>query len=157
MAINTALAYCTCRSLASYIHVYIYIYMCTNIYISSEFERLAIHSAINTLTLHGQYRTVRGTTGQPSPRCRKMPKRFDEGENLHRYLEPKGRYRHICFLAIEVVAGVVFDQPDLRVIKDLETLLLCAANGELHVGEGFLSDELSLYIKGNVDQAHLKV
>ena len=94
------------------------------------------------------------------PRYRKIPRRFDEGENPHRYLEPKDRYRHIYFQAIELVAGEVerrFDQPDLRVIKDLEKLLLSAANGELHVGEGYLSDALSSYIEGDVDQARLKV
>ena len=50
-----------------------------------------------------------------------------------------------------------FDQLDLRVIKNLEILLLNAANGELHVGHGYLSDALSSYIEGDVDQARLKV
>ena len=89
-----------------------------------------------------------------------MPRRFDEGENPHRHLEPKDRYRHIYFEAIELVAGEVerrLDQPDLRVIKDLKMLLLNAANGKLHVGQGYLSDDLSSYIKGDVDQACLKV
>ena len=73
-------------------------------------------------------------TEQPKlPRYRKIP-RFDERENPHRYLIPKDRYRHIYYEAIELVAGEVerrFDQPDLKVIKDLEMLLLRAANGEL--------------------------
>lgn len=63
-----------------------------------------------------------------------------------RYLEPKDRYRHIYFEAIELVTGEVerrFDQPDLRIIKDLEIPLLNAANGELHEGQGYLSEALS--------------
>ena len=88
-----------------------------------------------------------------------MPRRLDEGENLHRYLEPKDRYRHIYFEAIELVTGEMerFDQPDLRIIKDLEILLLNAANGELHVGQGYLSEALSSYIEGDIDQACLKI
>lgn len=81
---------------------------------------------------------------------------FDEGENPHHYIEPKYRYHHIYFEAIELVARVVerFDQPDLRY---LEILLLHTVNGELHAGQGYLSDALSSYIKGDVDQARLKV
>ena len=87
-----------------------------------------------------------------------MPRRFDEGETPHRYVEPKDRYRHIYYEALELVAGEVerrFDQPDLCIIKDLEVLLLSAANGEL--GEGYTSDALSSYIVGDVDQPRLKV
>ena len=98
-------------------------------------------------------------TDQPKlPRYRKMPRRFDEGETPHRYVEPNDRYRHIYYEALELVAGEVerrFDQPDLCVIKDLEVLLLSAANGEL--GEGYTSDALSSYIEGDVDQPRLKV
>ena len=88
-----------------------------------------------------------------------MPRRLDEGENPHCYLEPKDRYRHIYFEAIELVTGEVerrFDQPDLRIIKDLEILLLNVANGELHVGQGYLSEAPS-YIEGDIDQACLKI
>ena len=65
----------------------------------------------------------------------------------HHYLEPKDRYRHIYYEALELVAGEVerrFDQPDLQVIKDLEMLLLSAANGELHIGQGYMSDPLHI-------------
>ena len=100
-------------------------------------------------------------TEQPKvPRYRKVPRRLDGGENPHRYLEPKDRYRHIYFEAIELVTGEVerrFDQPDLRIIKDLEILLLNAANGELHEGQGCLSEALSSYIEGDIDQARLKI
>ena len=98
-------------------------------------------------------------TEQPKlPRYRKMPRRFDEGENPHRYLIPKDRYRHIYYEAIELVAGEVerrFDQPDLKVIKDLEMLLLRAANGELCAGQGYMSEALSSYTEGDIDRARL--
>ena len=92
------------------------------------------------------------------PRYRKMPRRFDEGENLHRYLISKDRYCHIYYEAIELVAGEVerrLNQLDLKVIKDLEMLLLCAANGELCPGQGYMSEALSLYTKGDIDRACL--
>lgn len=50
----------------------------------------------------------------------------------HRYLEPKDRYHHIYYEALEVVAGEVeqrFVQTDFH-IKDLELFLLSSANGE---------------------------
>lgn len=99
-------------------------------------------------------------TEQPKlPRYRKIPRRFDEGENPHRYVEPKARYRHIYYEALELVAGEVerrFDQPDLRVIKDLEALLLSAANGEL--GQGcMLSEALTSFLNGDVDQSRLEI
>ena len=98
-------------------------------------------------------------TEQPKlPRYRKMPRKFDEGENPHRYLISKDRYRHIYYEAIKLVAGEVerrFDQPDLKVNKDLEMLLLCAANGELCAGQGYMSEALPSYIKGDIDRARL--
>ena len=93
------------------------------------------------------------------PRYRKIPRRFDEGENPHRYVEPKARYRHIYYEALELVAGEVerrFDQPDLRVIKDLEALLLSAANSEL--GQGcMLSEAPTSFLNGDVDQSRLEI
>ena len=74
----------------------------------------------------------------------------------HRYLEPKDRYRHIYYEALEVVAGEVeqrFDQTDLHIIKDLELLLLRAANGQRFQ----ILEALSSYMEGDVDQAPLKI
>ena len=48
-----------------------------------------------------------------------------------------------------------FDQPDLKVIKDLEMLLLRAANGELCAGQGYMSEALSSYTEGDIDRARL--
>ena len=88
------------------------------------------------------------------PRYRKMPRRFDEGENPHSYLIPKDRYNHIYYEAIKLVAGKVerrFDQPDLKVKKDLKMLLLCAANGELCAGQGYMSEALSSCTESDID------
>ena len=83
------------------------------------------------------------------PRYRKVPRRFDDKEGPHRYLEPKDRYRHIYYEALEVAAGEVeqrFDQTDLHIIKDLELLLLSAANGE----QFQIPEALSSYMEGDV-------
>ena len=42
-----------------------------------------------------------------------------------------------------------------RVIKDLEMLLLRAANGELCAGQGYMSEALSSYTEGDIDRARL--
>ena len=92
------------------------------------------------------------------PRFRKVPKRLDEGERPHCYLEPKDRYRHIYYETLELVSGEVerrFNQPDLNIAKDLEELLLRAANGEL--GQEYqIPEALSSYLEGDVDQIRLK-
>ena len=84
----------------------------------------------------------------------KVSRRFDDGEGPHRYLEPKDVYRHIYYEALEVVAREVEQRKtDLHIIKELELLLLSAANGEqLQIPEA-----LSSYMKGDVDQARLKI
>lgn len=47
--------------------------------------------------------------------------------------EPKERYRHIYYEALELVSGEIevrFDQADFLVIRKLESLLLDVANGK---------------------------
>jgi len=46
-----------------------------------------------------------------------------------------------------------FDQTDLHIIKDLELLLLSAANG----AQFQIPEALSSYMEGDVDQARLKI
>ena len=75
-----------------------------------------------------------GLTDEPVlPRYRKAPRRLDEGAQPHRYHTPKDRYRHAYFEVLELASGEVvkrFDQSDLGVIQETESLLLRAANGE---------------------------
>ena len=68
------------------------------------------------------------------PRHRKAPKRYDGGEPARRYVNPKERYRQAYFEALELAAGEVerrFDQADLNIVKEIEMVLLSAANGEV--------------------------
>ena len=67
------------------------------------------------------------------PRTRKLPKQYDQGETPHKYPTPKDRYRNAYLEAIELAYSEIerrFEQSDLAQIKDLETLLLSAANGK---------------------------
>ena len=93
------------------------------------------------------------------PRYRKVPKRLDGGERPHCYPDPKDRYRHIYYETLELVSGEIerrFNQSDLNTVKDLEELLLTAANGEL--GQEYqIPEALSSYLEGDIDQIRLKV
>ncbi len=96
-------------------------------------------------------------TEPPSlPRNRKAPRRFDAGQNPHQYSNPKDRFRHIYFEAIEVVVGEVerrFEQEDLKVAQEIECLLLSAANGNVID----ISDAVSSFIEGDIDKSRLSV
>ena len=50
-----------------------------------------------------------------------------------------------------------FDQPDLRVIKEQEMLLISAANGKLEDLDSSFPATLSKYINEDIDQEHLKI
>ena len=67
------------------------------------------------------------------PRHRKIPRRYDEGGQAHQFADPKARYRQGYFETLELAAGDVekrFDHKDIHTIKEIETLLLNAGNGE---------------------------
>ena len=90
------------------------------------------------------------------PRHRKVPRRYDGGEPAHRYANPKERYRHAYFEALELAAGEVqrrFDQADLKIVKEIEVLLLNATNGE--VVQSLPSTVLD-YVGNDFDQERLK-
>lgn len=56
------------------------------------------------------------------PRARKAPRRYDPGQNPHRYSVPKGRYQHFFFEALKVVVGEVergFEQSDLKLAQEI--------------------------------------
>ena len=62
-----------------------------------------------------------------------MPRRYDGGATSHQYLVPKDRYRHAYFEVMDLAAGETerrFDQSDLRIIRNIEQLLLDASNGD---------------------------
>ena len=62
-----------------------------------------------------------------------ITRKNQDGNNPHRFLTPKDRYRQALFESLELAAGEVekrFDQADLHLIKKIEDLLLNAGNGQ---------------------------
>ena len=90
------------------------------------------------------------------PRHRKRPRRLDEGAATHQYQDPKERYRHAYFEVLESAAGEVerrFDQADLHIIKEIEVLMLKAANGEIMDS---IPPVIQSYLDKDVDLDRLK-
>ena len=91
------------------------------------------------------------------PRSRKMPKRYDDGEHPHQYLVPKDKYRHTYFETLELAIGEIerrFEQSDLSTIKEIENLLLNAANGR---DIEPISDVVLNFLENDVDHSRLKI
>ena len=69
------------------------------------------------------------------PRQRKLPKRYNTGSTAHQYTDPKSRFRRAYYEVLELAGGEIdrrFDQKDMKImkiIKEIEILLLNAANG----------------------------
>ena len=97
-------------------------------------------------------------TDEPAlPRHRKTPRRFDEGAQQHRYLSPKHRYRHAYFESLEYACGEIqrrFDQSDIAVISEVETLLLDSAKGTEIPG---IPETIAEYFHAKIDLARLKI
>ena len=96
-------------------------------------------------------------TEPPSlPRARKAPRRYDPGQDPHRYSVPKDRYRHIFFESLEVVCGEVerrFEQSDLQLAQEIECLLLSAADGNVIE----ITDAVSKFIEDDIDKSRLSI
>ena len=61
----------------------------------------------------------------------KEASRFDDGAQPHRYSSLEDRYRHAYFQALEHACGEMqrrFDQSNLAVVSEVETLVLDSAN-----------------------------
>ena len=97
-------------------------------------------------------------TGEPKlPRSRKVPRRIDHGTSEgHRHLSPKDMYRQTYYEAIDVVAEKVkrrFDQPDIRIIRDIENVLLkCANEGSTDL----LTEQIVEFLGSDVHVERLK-
>lgn len=91
------------------------------------------------------------------PRVRKLPKRFDQGEHPHRYACPKDKYRQTYFETLDLAVGEVerrFQRSDLHIIKDIDNLLLNAANRrEIEP----ISDVVAKFLENDVDPERFKV
>lgn len=91
------------------------------------------------------------------PRVRKLPKRFDQGEHPHKYASPKDKYRQTYFETLDLAVGEVerrFQQSDLHIVKDIENLLLNAANRrEIEP----ISDVVTKFLENDIDPERFKV
>ena len=99
-----------------------------------------------------------GLTDEPVlPRCRKVPRRYDEGGETHRYASPEHRYRHAYFEVLDYAIGEIvrrFDQSDLAIVREVESLLINAANGK-DIPE--IPEAVAKYFQGTLDLACLKI
>ena len=97
-------------------------------------------------------------TDEPAlPRYRKTPRRFDTGAQPHRYSSPEDRYRHAYLEALDHACGEIqrrFDQSDLTVVSEVETLLLDSANGTEIPG---IPEVVAEFFHGKIDLVRLKI
>ena len=95
-----------------------------------------------------------GLTDDPIlPRYRRAPRPLDDGAHPHRFTCPKDRYRQAYFEVLEQACGEIenrFNQSDLSVISEIESLLVDAANGQ---DISAIPDVLTKY---NIDLGRLK-
>ena len=113
----------------------------TEAHFDTFYEQILVQSA--TLTEEPQL-----------PRYRKLP---EEGDHPHRYVSPKDKYRHDYFEILELAAGEIerrFEQPDIAKIKEIESLLIDAANGKK---VEIIPDSLLKYFEDDVNAERLKI
>ena len=81
------------------------------------------------------------------PRYRKIPRRYYDGESPHQYLTPKDKYRHMYFETLKLAFGEIqrFQQSDLSIVKEIEFLLVNAANNDA------ISEVVLDYLGNDVD------
>ena len=83
--------------------------------------------------------------------------RYDQGEPPHQYLAPRDKYRHSYFETLELAFGKIerrFEQSDLAKIKEIENLLVDAANGR---DVEPISDVVLDFLGNDVDCNRLKI
>ena len=116
-----------------------------------------LHSIRNESTVNRFYDHViqesQSLTAEPSlPRNRKLPRRLDhESSAPHQHLCARDMYRQTYFVAIDTVSEEIkrrFDQSDIQLIQDIETLLLVSANGNV---TDTLSQALVRFLEGDID------
>jgi len=99
---------------------------------------------------HNVLKSTSGLTDEPVPQ--------DTEKNWWRsHAIPKDRYREAYFEAIDHASGEIekqFDQSDLAVVHEVESLLVDAANSE-DVPE--IPEVVARYFQGKIDIAHLKI
>ena len=125
--------------------------------LKSHYTSLRTNTAFTTF-YQGVLKSSDGLTDEPIlPRYRRIPRRIDEGALPHHYATPEDRYRHAYFKALEQACGEIekrFDQSDLAIVCDVESLLVNAANGEAMTE---ISEVVARYLKGKIDVPRLKI
>ena len=72
------------------------------------------------------------------PRRRKIPARYNDGEDQHHHKDVELLYRQLYYDAYDyVISGIKnrFDQPDFKLYSHMQNLLLKAANGQKYLEE----------------------
>ena len=126
--------------------------------LTSHMGSIRNESTFNRFYDHVIHESQSLTADPELPRSRKLPRRLDHGSSEHhQHLSPRDMYRQAYYEAIDTVSEEVkrrFDQSDIQLIQDVETLLLTSANGTVtHT----LSDALVRFFEGDVDAERLKV
>ena len=107
------------------------------------------------------YKTVvaasQNLTDEPVlPRQRKLPRRIDDGAPSHQPSTPAELYRQKYFEALDVICEEInrrFDQKDLKVVADIERLLLDLANGITRD----IPESITATYGGDIDKEHLSL
>ena len=123
----------------------------------SHYSSLRSEAAFTTF-YQAVLESSRGVTDEPVlPRYRRVPRRMDEGAQPHRYTSPEDRYRQAYFEALDHAGGEIekrFDQSDLAFVREVESLLIDAANGG-DVPD--IPETIADYFRGKIDPARLKI
>ena len=117
----------------------------------AHYTSLRTEAAFSTF-YEGILKSASGLTDEPVlPRYRKMPRRFDEGAQPHRYSSPRDRYRRSYFEVLDHASGEVrrrFEHSDLAIVSEVETLLLDSANGKKM---DTIPEVIAEYFHGKID------
>lgn len=103
----------------------------------------------------------RNITEEPVlPRYRKRPRNVDEGSHPHRFSSPKDLYRQAYYEVLDLAVGELqkrFEQSDLNIVRDIETLLINSANGNGKDAVDIAKETEEYLVAHHVDIARLRV
>lgn len=96
-------------------------------------ERLRSDTEFNKFYEMVKQETTDKTDAPCLPRYRRAPKRVDEGVHAHRFSSVELYFRQQYYEVIDTLSGELvrrFDQPNFKVVRDIESVLIKATNGE---------------------------
>lgn len=101
------------------------------------------------------------TDGPVLPRQSKLPRRLDDGAPSAQPSTPAELHRRKYFEAIDVVCGEIkrrFDQKDLKLVAEVERLLLDSANGSATMQSSIIPEPiLTTYCRRDLDKESLSL